>query len=113
MMTDTNLALDGIHSPAWRVALLGRFREDARAMRVWSRQAPDSSRFPSVFVACSNGMHDLEGMVIGGRRDPDDAEEWDFSGTFVLYDEHGAILDVNGWLATDWDTVIHLAAEDK
>jgi len=52
-------------------------------------------------------------VVIGGQRDNDTGEEWDLSGTFTLFDEQGAILDVDGWRATDLETVIQTAAAEK
>ncbi|GBR38722.1 hypothetical protein AA101099_1319 [Neoasaia chiangmaiensis NBRC 101099] len=58
-------------------------------------------------------MYDLEGVVIGGQRDDDTGEGWDPSGTFTLFDEQGAILDVNGWRATELKFVIHIAAEEQ
>lgn len=112
-MTETNSAPDGIHDPAWRAALIARFRLDPRAMRIWSRQARDSTRLPDLFVACSNGMFDLAGVVIGGQGAPGDPPRWDMAGTFTLFDEQGAVLDVNGWLATELETVVHASDEEK
>jgi len=92
---------------SWQVAkrIIERFRSNPRATLIWSRQALDATFAPSVFVACSDGMYDLDGVVIGGQRDDDTGEGWDLSGMFILFDEHGAILAVNGWRATELITL--------
>jgi len=112
-MTENDPGSDGINNPAWRSDLLARFRENTRAQHVWSRQAPNPRCLPDVFVACSDGTVDLEGVVIGGRFDPDNVPAWDLTGTFTVFDAHGAILDVNGWLATDLETVTHASVEEQ
>ncbi len=40
----------------------------------------------------------LEGLVIGG--DWDAEHGWDFDGTFTVLADDGAILNVNGWMAS-------------
>jgi hypothetical protein len=78
------------------------FGNNDRAKLIWNRHhARDLGQMPRVVVSASNGMFDLEGLVIHGRRDG--GMPWDYDGTLTILTEDNEIIDLHGWMATDMD----------
>ncbi|GBR00136.1 hypothetical protein AA23498_3620 [Acetobacter nitrogenifigens DSM 23921 = NBRC 105050] len=90
-----------ISDAAWRARLIATFRSNSRAQMIWRRHAPDSRLPPRQFVACTDGMSDLAGVVIGGDAlVTTQPAAWDTDGTFTMLADDGCILTVNGWMST-------------
>ena len=74
------------------------FQGSAKAQRLWSRYTDRVGPMPDTYVSADDGMSLVEGLVIGG--DWDAEHGWDFDGRFTVLADDGAILTVNGWMAS-------------
>lgn len=77
------------------------FQRTDRARLIWSRHHQhELGQLPVLTISTSNGMYDVEGLLIHGQRD---GEEWDLNGTLTLLTEDGEIISINGWMATEME----------
>ncbi len=75
------------------------FRGSIRAQRIWAHHAARLGPLPDTYVTADNCLSTVEGLVIGGYWDADGG--WDFDATFTVLADDGAILKVNGWMASN------------
>ena len=75
------------------------FQSSAKAQRVWSPYNDRIGPMPDTYVTAHDCMYTIKGLVIGG--DWDAEHGWDFDGRFTVLADDGAILIVNGWMASE------------
>lgn len=75
------------------------FAQSSRAQALWNEHhAAQLGEMPAQYIVATDGMAEIEGLLIHGDWDPEVG--WDLDGLLHLLCEDGEIIRLRGWMAT-------------